>query len=54
MNWPAIYASILAHYTAMARIPGAKAYAWGRVNEMAKADPDLWGMLPAQVMEAAR
>lgn len=54
MNWPAIYADLLAHYTALARCPSCKAYAWHRVNEMAKEDALLWGMLPAQVLEGAK
>lgn len=54
MNWPTIYADLLAHYTALARCPSCKAYAWHRVNEMAKADADLFGMLPADVMEGVK
>jgi hypothetical protein len=54
MNWPAQYAATLAHYRKLYAIEGWKAYALHRVNQMAKADPDLWGMLPAQVMEPAQ
>lgn len=52
MNWPAVYAETLAHYRRLYAIAGWKAYALHQVNKMAKADPDLWGMLPAQVIEA--
>lgn len=54
MNWPAIYATTLAHYRKLYAIPGWKAHALHQVNLMAKADPDLWGMLPAEVMEGAK
>lgn len=52
MNWPATYAATLAHYRKLYAIDGWKAHAVLQVNLMAKANPDLWGMLPAEVMES--
>jgi len=51
MNWPAEYAVNLAHYRKLYAIDGWRDYALHQVNQMAKANPDLWGMLPAEVME---
>lgn len=49
-----LYATTLAHYRKLYAIPGWKAHALHQVNLMAKADPDLWGMLPAEVMEGVK
>lgn len=54
MNWPATYAETLAHYRKLYAIDGWKAHALHQDNLMAKANPDLWGMLPAEVMEWAK
>lgn len=54
MNWQAEYAATLAHYRKLYAIEGWRDYVLHRVNQMAKADPDLWGMLPAQVVESAK
>lgn len=54
MNWTDFYADTLVYYTALARCPAWKAYAWHRVNEMAEQDANLWGMLPAQVLEGSK
>ncbi len=54
MNWPATYAATLAHYRKLYAIDGWKAHALHQVNLMAKENPDLWGMLPAEVMEGVK
>ncbi|WP_298929180.1 hypothetical protein [uncultured Ramlibacter sp.] len=42
---------VLAHLAWMARMPGAKAHAWHRAQELAKLDP-MFGDLPARLTEA--
>lgn len=44
--------TLLDHYTKLARVPGFKAYAWQRVQELAK-EPE-WCELPALLVEAMR
>ena len=44
---------VLAHLVWMARMPGAKAHAWHRAQELAASDP-LFAELPAKLTEAMR
>ncbi len=44
--------TLLDHYTKLARVPGFKAYAWQRVQELAKV-PE-WRELPTLLTEAMR
>ena len=43
---------VLAHYTALAREPGWKAYVWHQINAMARECPALYAALPQQVTKA--
>ena len=45
--------TLLDHYTKLARVPGFKAYAWQRVQELAKELPE-WRELPSLLTEAMR
>ena len=45
--------TLLDHYTKLARVPGFKAYAWQRVQELAKELPE-WRDLPSLLTEAMR
>ncbi len=45
--------TLLDHYTKLARVPGFKAYAWQRVQELAKELPE-WRELPNLLTEAMR
>ena len=45
---------LLRHYVELAKLPGWKAYAWARINEMAKAEPQMWGAWPALLVEAVK
>lgn len=38
-------------YAAIARIDVGKAWAWARVNELAKQAPEMWGELPAMLTQ---
>ena len=44
--------TLLDHYTKLARVPGFKAYAWQRVQELAKV-PE-WRELPTLLTDAMR
>ena len=44
--------TLLDHYTKLARVPGFKAYAWQRVQELAKV-PE-WRELPTLLTEVMR
>ena len=44
--------TLLDHYTKLALVPGFKAYAWQRVQELAK-EPE-WRELPTLLTEAMR
>ncbi len=54
MDFQAHQQALLDHYIRMAQIPGAKAHAWHRVNELAKQCPELYRDLPARLTEAMR
>ena len=45
--------TLLDHYTKLARVPGFKAYAWQRVQELAKELPE-WRELPSLLTEVMR
>jgi len=48
------YARILAHYVTLAALPGAKAYVWARVQQMARDCPELYATLPADLISAMK
>jgi hypothetical protein len=52
MNFAEHHAELLAHYVTLAKIPGFKAHAWHRVQELARLHPVLYGELPRLVTEA--
>lgn len=54
MNFAEHQARILAHYVALAALPGAKAYVWARVQQMARDCPDLYATLPADLTAAMK
>ncbi len=47
------FQTLLDHYTRLAKVPGFKAYAWQRVNELAEEMPE-WRELPNLLTEAMR
>lgn len=42
------------HYARMARIEGAKHYAWDRVNQLAREYPDLFFDFPQKLIERTK
>lgn len=44
-------AEMLAHLTRMARLPGWKAHAWFRANDMAREYPEGYGDMPGLLMQ---
>ncbi len=54
MDLAAATAALLAHYIAMAALPGAKAHAWHQVNELAKQCPQLYADFPRLVTQAMK
>lgn len=52
MDFKTHYARMLAHYTALALLPGWKGHVWHRIKEMARDCPELYADLPHDVTEA--
>lgn len=45
-DWQTHINGLVSHYADMSGIPGAKAHAWFMVNDIARAEPDLYRELP--------
>lgn len=50
--WQAHKSEMLAHLIWMASMPGAKAHAWFRANDMARNHPVLYGDMPVLLSNA--
>jgi hypothetical protein len=52
MNFEYHETGLFEHYLKLAKSPATKAYAWLRVNELAKEWPEYYGELPAKLTAA--
>jgi hypothetical protein len=51
MDFEAEKRALLDHLVRMARMPGAKAHAWYRANDLARMHPEFYGDMPTLLVQ---